>query len=66
MTETPSAEPTHRGRPRKDRPAGKRITYTFELDGPEQRAKLDALGGANWLRERIERAKLPAQCPAEA
>lgn len=34
-------------------------TFTMRLTA-EQRSKLDALGGADWLRERIERAKLPA------
>jgi len=47
------------GRPRKDRPAGKRLTFTFEIETPEQRAKLDALGGGAWLRERIDRARAP-------
>lgn len=28
---------------------------------PAQRAKLDALGGAQWIRERIDRAKEPVE-----
>ena len=63
-TTAEQAVPKRRGRPAL--PAEQRAgTFTIRLTA-EQRAKLDALGGADWLRERIERAKLPAKAPAEA
>lgn len=46
-----------RGRPRvmSDNSVNVNIRMT-----PEQREKLKALGGAQWVREQIERAQLPA------
>jgi hypothetical protein len=32
------------------------VKYSFKMT-PDQKAKLLRLGGANWLRDRIERAK---------
>jgi len=32
------------------------VKFTLRLT-PEQKAKLDSLGGAEWIRDRIERAK---------
>lgn len=33
------------------------VTYNIRLT-PDMRAKLDALGGAQWIREQIEAAKV--------
>ena len=38
------------------------VTKTYKLLlTPEQRAKLDALGGAQWVRQQIDAAKVPDQ-----
>lgn len=48
-------EPKRRGRP--PLPAGESKAERFELRlSAEQRAKLERLGGAQWLRERIDAA----------
>ncbi len=39
-------------------PGEQTITYTVRLT-EAQRTKLEALGGGAWLRERIDRARLP-------
>lgn len=49
--------PKRLGRPLKGRsPLG--VPLMIRLSA-EQRAKLDALGGPDWLRERIDRARAP-------
>lgn len=49
--------PKRLGRPLKGRsPLGSPLMIRLSA---EQRAKLDALGGADWLRERIDRAIAP-------
>jgi len=54
MSEQP--EPKRRGRP--PVPAALRQTERVEIRlTPAQREKLDRLGGAQWLRERIEKAR---------
>ncbi len=60
---TPAKAPQHGGaRPgagRKPLAEGQETeTYTLRIT-QAQREKLDALGGAAWLRERIDRARLP-------
>jgi hypothetical protein len=55
MTET---EKRRRGRPTK--PDAERLTEKLEVRlTPAMHAKAVALGGAEWMRERITRAKLP-------
>lgn len=52
----PTAEPKKRGRP----PIAADLRQTERVEvrlTPEHRAKLDRLGGAQWLRERIEKAR---------
>lgn len=48
---------------RPGRPAGSSTERTATLPPvrctPEQRAKFDELGGSNWLREAIDKARLP-------
>lgn len=51
-------EPKRRGRPPKA-PEDRAGIYALRLT-EAQRAKLDALGGAAWVRRQIERAKAPA------
>jgi hypothetical protein len=51
-----------RGRP--PNPPETRQTERVEIRCTKaQRDKLDSLGGAQWLRDRIDKAKLPATTP---
>ena len=53
-------EPKRMGRPPK--PESERHTERFEVRCTKaQRDKLDRLGGAQWLRERIDKAKEPTE-----
>jgi hypothetical protein len=57
-------EPKRIGRPPKPEP--ERHTERFEVRCTKaQREKLDRLGGAQWLRERIDRAKEPIAWPTK-
>lgn len=49
-------------KPRRGRPPKGPTTFTERVElrlTAEQRAKLERLGGADWVRARIERAKWP-------
>lgn len=50
--------PKRRGRPPKGTATMTGQPLQIRLTA-EQRAKLDALGGAEWVRQRIDRAKAP-------
>lgn len=52
-------EPKRRGRPPKA-PEDRGGIYALRLT-EAQRAKLEALGGATWIRDKLAHAKLPAQ-----
>lgn len=47
-------ETKRRGRPPVDNPLSARVELRLT---PEQRAKLERLGGAQWVRERIDSAR---------
>ena len=54
--------PARRGRP--PIPAELRQTERFDMRITQaQRSKLEALGGADWLRERIDKARVTALPP---
>ncbi len=53
---------TKRPRGRPPVAADQRLAERVELRlTPAQRAKLDTLGGADWVRERIDKARVPSQ-----
>lgn len=55
---SPPEQPKRRGRP--PVPADQRMTERAELRMTSaERAKYEALGGAEWVRRQIQRAKLP-------
>ncbi len=58
MTPTPE-QPKRRGRP--PVPESERMTERAEMRMTlAERQKFDALGGADWVRRQLQRAKLPA------
>ena len=53
------AEPMARGRP--PLPEGEAMVPVMVKMKPAQKEKLQRLGGAPWLRQKIDRAKLPPE-----
>jgi hypothetical protein len=52
--------PNDRGQGRKPLPPEEKVRVRTVRMTDEQWAKFSALGGAAWLRERIDRAKMPS------
>jgi hypothetical protein len=50
--------PNDRGQGRKALPPGEKLVVGSIRLSPAQWAKLEKLGGAQWLRERIDKAKV--------
>jgi hypothetical protein len=58
----PETLPRPPGRPRA--PPDKALTARAELRlTPAQKEKLELLGGPDWIRDRIDKAKIPARPP---
>lgn len=55
MTEqTPKRPPNDRGQGRKPKPEGERMVIVPLRMTPEQKAKLTTLGGAKWVRAKLD------------